>query len=395
MNTVQKGILLILKSAITGEAYPLPEDFNLGDALPMIKKHHLDTLAYRGASNCGLNKKSPVMIELVGRYAAWMSRSEAQVAAINRLCAAFEENGIDYMPLKGTNMKPRYPKPELRIMGDADILVRAEQYDSICPVMENLGYTAVKESDHEYIWNSDGLRLELHRRLIPSYNLDYYAYYGDGWRLAKLRNGCRYAMTPEDEFIYLFTHFAKHYRDGGIGCRHVLDLWVYLRSFPNLDEAYIRTELRKLQLLEFHDNVRRLLNVWFEDGVGDDRTAMMTRFIFDSGSWGAAESHTLSQEVKRRRGITSFWDGKILSVWLLLFPTADDMTRRHPILEKAPWLLPVMWPVRWLDILLFKREKLGNEYREHLSANAKKVDAKQRAMNYVGLDFHFKEKTPQ
>ena len=32
--------------------------------------------------------------------------------------------------------KKLYPKPELRVMGDADILIREEQYDKIKPVMD-------------------------------------------------------------------------------------------------------------------------------------------------------------------------------------------------------------------------------------------------------------------
>ena len=386
LQTDIRGILLLLKSAVTDESYPLPEGFSLEEALPIIKKHHLTTLIYQGGSNCGLDA-----MPLLPGYCKQMMHSEGQMAAVETLCAAFEENGIDYMPLKGINMKKRYPRPELRIMGDADILIRTEQYDAIRPVMEALGYAPVVESDHEYVWRSPALLLELHKRLIPSYNSDYYAYFGDGWALAKLHEGCRYAMTPEDEFIYLFTHFAKHYRDGGIGCRHVLDLWVYLRSCPGLDEAYIRRELQKLRLLEFHDNIRRLLEFWFGDGAADDRTAMMTDFIWSSGSWGNWESHILAAEVKNRAAAGSARGGRLRSAWQLLFPDGRSMAMRYPVLTGAPWLLPVMWPVRWADALLFRRERIRKKRRDFQSATTEKVDGYQRAMNYVGLDFHFEE----
>ena len=39
-----------------------------------------------------------------------------------------EENGIDYLPLKGYNLKKLYPKPELRTMGDADVLIRLADF---------------------------------------------------------------------------------------------------------------------------------------------------------------------------------------------------------------------------------------------------------------------------
>ena len=391
MNSTQRGILLLLKSAVTGERYELPGDFSLEAALPVIKKHHLDTLAYQGGSNCGLEEMSPDMLPLLQSYCKHMMRSEGQMAAIAALYAAFDENGIDYLPLKGCNMKSRYPRPELRIMGDADILVRTGQYDRIRPLVEGLGFTFKVESDHEYVWRSPALMLELHKRLIPSYNRDYYACFGDGWRLAKPAEGTRYTMTPEDEYIYIFTHFAKHYRDGGIGCRHVLDLWVYLRCFPELDDGYVRRELGKLRLLEFHGNIRRLLESWFEDGAADDRTAMMTDFIFDSGSWGKWESHILSAGMKNRAEAGSARGGRMRSVIKTLFPAGRDMALRYTVLEKAPWLLPVMWPVRWVDALLFRRDRVRQKREALRSATTKKIDAYQQAMNYVGLEFRFEE----
>lgn len=291
MNTIQRGILLLLKSAITGEACQLPEDFSLEDALPIINRHVLDTLVYQGASNCGLDVMSPVMLKLLERYCRRMMRSEAQMAAVGRLLAAFEENGIHHMPLKGTNMKARYPKPELRLMADADILIRAEQYDSIRPILESLGYTLFVETAHEYAWKSRDLDLELHHRLSPFQSHEYITFLGDGWHLAKIRKGFRYAMIPEDAFVFQIAHFAKHYLDGGIGCRHTLDLWVYLRCFPDMDEAYIRDRLAELKLLEFYEHVRCLLKMWFEGGAEDDRTALMTDFIFYGHSWKSWLKH--------------------------------------------------------------------------------------------------------
>ena len=290
MNTTRQGILLLLKSAVTGETCQLPEDFSLVEALPVIHKHH-----------CGLDGMSPVMLELLRRYFTRMMHSEAQMAAVSRLLSVFEEKGIHHMPLKGTNMKARYPKPELRIMGDADILIRVEQYDSIRSILESLGFVPMMETDHEYVWESGELTLELHHQLIPSNDHEYCAYFGNGWRLAKHRDGFRYAMTPEDEWIHLLTHFAMHYLTGGIGCRHTLDLWVYLRCFPDMDEAYIRTQLSRLRLLDFYDNVCHLLKVWFEGGVEDDRTVLMTDFIFYGHSWKTFEKHLRSDEIWQRR----------------------------------------------------------------------------------------------
>ena len=212
--------------------------------------------------------------------------SHIQTQTTLQLLKAFEENGIDHMPLKGTLLKPLYPKSELRCMSDADILIKPEQYEAIRSIMLKLGYTEGLESDHEYIWKKENFfTAELHKRLIPSYNKDYYEYYGDGWQLGKIVNGYCYAMTDEDQLIYLFTHFAKHYRDSGIGIRHLIDLEIYLKKKPELDFAYIDRELQKLQLDVFYGNVLKTLKAWFEGGDEDEVTDFVTERIFGSGSY--------------------------------------------------------------------------------------------------------------
>ena len=55
-----------------------------------------------------------------------------------------------------------------------DILIRPEQYDRIVPILEQLNFREKNETDHELVWIHDDLYLELHKRLIPSYNKDFY-----------------------------------------------------------------------------------------------------------------------------------------------------------------------------------------------------------------------------
>lgn len=386
MNTQQRGILTLLKSAVTGVGCELPEGFSLEDALPTIRAHSLSTLACEGAALCGISDCAATEA-LYNDYCAELLRSEKQLRAVKEICAAFEEAGVDYMPLKGCNLKQLYPRPELRCMGDADILVRMAQEPVIHPIMERLGYTREKESDHEYVWLKPGVTIELHKRLIPSYNADFYGYFGDGWQLAEKTVGCRWDMRREDEFIFLFTHYAKHYRDGGVGCRHVLDLWVWQRSYPDMDTLYVETRLETLGLLEFYRNTCRLLDFWFGGAGGDDRTEFMTDFLFGSGNWGNWETHVLSAQVKERKLNHAYGQERRRTLIRLLFPTVEVLATRYPIVKKAPWLTPAVWVFRWVDAALFRRQNVRKKRRD-LSGIAKpKVDAHQAALEFVGLDF--------
>lgn len=387
MDVTQQGILILLKSAVTEETLELPEGFTLEAAIPQIRRHHMVTLAYDGAVRCGISPREPVMRKLFQGYCKSVLISEGQMREIHRIFRTFDQNEIEYMPLKGCKLKQLYPKPELRIMGDADILVRMEQYERIAPVMESLGFQAKQDTDHELVWRNDNLYLELHKRLIPSYNVDYYAYFGDGWQLAKRKEGCRYSMTAEDEMIYLFTHFAKHYRDGGIGCRHVVDLWVYRRANPGLDEGYLEAELDKLQLLEFYRNICYLLDVWFADAPADDKTEFIGEFIFASGSWGAVESRVLSRAVRDAKRSVLSRNGRLLYIWHTLFPSAEVLRDKYTVLKKAPWMLPAVWLVRPFYKVLFERRTLKQQEANLNVLTEENMETRQQLLQYVGLEY--------
>jgi hypothetical protein len=197
-------------------------------------------------------------------------------------------------------------------------------------------------------------------------------------------------MDACDEMIYLFTHFAKHYRDAGIGIRHIVDLWVYRKHNPDMDEGYIRKELKKLQLLEFYDNIVHTLRVWFEDAPADERTEYITQFIFTSGEYGRAHTSNLSSALKLSKNGESEQTVKRKRVMRALFPGYTEMCRKYRVLRKVPVLLPIMWVVRIFEKIL-KKGKVQHFVTNKLHVDAEEVSQYQQSLNYVGLDFNFSE----
>lgn len=387
MDALQKGILTLVRSALTGQALDLLVDFRMEDAAKELKRHQLVNLGFEGAVLCGVSKTEPTMQKLFATSYRLLLHSEKQLRALKKLCDAFEENGIDYMPVKGCNLKALYSRPELRAMGDADILIRLEQYEAVVPVMEQLGYQAIQESDHEFIWDSPALHVELHKRLVPSYHSDLSRYFSDGWQLARPQGGRRYGLRTEDEFLYLFIHYTKHYRDGGIGLRQPIDLWVWQKAYPDMDMALVRRELENMKLLEFFDNTMRMLRLWLEDGEPDDKILFMTDYIFLSGSWGLMENHLASTGVREEKQFGSRAESRRKDRMRMLFPSAQVLSRRYPVLKKAPWLLPAMWPVRWVSAALFRQENIRDYQKSLAGKTDEKLDRFESTLKYVGLEF--------
>ncbi len=392
MTEQQRALILLIKSALTSQACVLPNDFEPSEVFQIAKCHGVDVVAYYGALLCGVSKNIEVMREELMRVYQGISISETQLTEIHQIMNAFETHGIVHMPLKGVLLKALYPHAEMRQMGDADILIDCSQYEAIRSIMNEFGYVEKYESDHELVWKKKPVNIEFHKRLIPSYNKDYYEYYGDGWKLATLMDGYsfRYKMKPCDEMIYLFTHFAKHYRDAGIGIRHIVDLWVYGKHNPDMDKEYIRSELRKLKLAEFYDNIMRTLRVWFEDFPGDEKTEFITQFIFTSGEYGRAHNSNLSSALKSTKNGQSAQAAKRNRVFKALFPRYTVMSRKYKVLKKFPVLLPIMWIVRIFE-KAFQKGKVQYFITQRLNVDAGEVLEYQQSLNYVGLDFNFSE----
>lgn len=394
MTEFQTTVIAILNSAITSTPVKISDNIDWEGLLKYGKKSQIVPMLYYGLKNSGIRIPEEIQSKMEMIVFSNVSIDCKQRYWISRIAEEFEKNEIDHMLLKGTLLKNIYPKPEMRPMGDADILIRIEQYEKIVPIMENLGFSNVKISDHDFSWSTpQGLYLELHRRLIPSYNKDYYAYYGDGWQLAQKSDSSDYSyyMSNEDMFIYLFTHFAKHYRDAGIGIRHIFDLWVYKRSVT-LDESYIKSELKKLQLYVFYKNIIKTLDSWFSGGIEDEVTLQITDTVFNSGAFGSGEVSNVSVALRASTEGISIKKHRFQKITGQIFPGFAGMSFKYSVLNKCPILLPVFWVVRWFEVFLFKSDKAKQFYKGTVSTTDQKVSAYEQKLKSVGLSFTFEEK---
>lgn len=395
MDNQTIGIITLLRSALKDEPGTLPENFDWNNATNILYEHHLVSMAIRGAARCGIPRSHPVIQQLTAAFCKIAAASRRQMQQLDAVYSLFREHGIAYMPVKGAVLKPLYPQRELRVMGDADILIRQEQYPTIRELLSSLGLQEDVESDHEYIWYGGDFKLELHKRLIPSYNKDYYAYYGDGWRLAR-QDGQSSAcyLSPEDHFIYLLVHFAKHYRDGSINVKSICDFWVCRKAYPHMDEAYLTTELQKLKLLEFYRNILDLLDTWFEGAAPTRAVELLTQTALRGGIYTFEESQLTVSIIKLTKETASLSGSKRKWLWEKLFPPANVLRQRYPILKKYPVLLPFAWVVRWFDALFLRHDRIKHglsESQELMNMDTGRVSEYENQLRAVGLDFNFPE----
>lgn len=383
LNTRERGLIALVSGALLQKRVELPEDFSMASLLSMAKRHQIATIIVEALAFHESLDVSNCIDRLLQISGLSISITETQMQETQTLCAAFEEEKIDYALLKGAVVKDYYPKKYLRTMADVDILIRDDQYERILPIMKRLGYTQEIESDHEYNWRKGHVHMELHKYLIPSYNKRYFAFFGDGWdRMHPVREGStEYAMSDEDQFLYTFTHYAKHFRDGGIGIKHLMDLWVCKKACQQMDEAYILKSLKKMDLDEFYTNVMQTIAVWFDGAELTPITKLITREIISGGAYGKEEAHKKSEIVRVSKTSKFRWTMR------MIFLPYKNMCMKYPFLRYLPFLLPIMWVVRWITALFFKPNDTKKNVQVVRNMSQKSVDHYREYLDSIGLHF--------
>jgi hypothetical protein len=131
--------------------------------------------------------------------------------------------------------------------------------------------------------------------------------------------------------------------------------------------------------------MERTLAVWFGNGPEDPVTELITQFVFRSGNWGTLETHSLLQQVKQAKKIGSARNSRAHNLITAIFPPLPVMRQQYPVLEKAPVLLPVIWPVRILQIMLFRRKSIRKRSKIVGMISDEKVELYRQSLEAVGL----------
>lgn len=383
MNVNERSAILLTKSAITGEKVTLPEGADIIEVAKIFVRRSMAAVFHTGILNSEIQVDPQLMDMVADLHCVDFMQSERQMNEIAAIEKLFVENGIEYMPLKGTIMKAKYPDHAMRYMSDADILIRQEQRQLLEQLMPQLGFKPLAESDHEWNWIKPELKVELHKRLVSSDDKDYYSYFGEGWQFAKKHNGCRYEMTEEDAFVFEVAHFTKHYCKEGISIRHLIDLWVHVYCAPNMDLDYVRQQLEKMRLGLFFDNLMATINAWFYEGPWNDVVEQISNVVFGNTNMENIKQIAQSARAAQRTGTAK--KGKLRALMVKAFPAKKHLNWNYPQLKKLP--LVFAWVARWFILLTQRSDKVKEDYAKMQDVSEQQVNDYRKSLEYVGLQF--------
>lgn len=355
--------LIHLLASVLHDAQPQnpPEGLDWERLYKLSVRHCVANMAFYGLRRMNSDRQPPqeVKQKFQSDYQKALAKEATQHIAVEQLLNLFEENEIPCLPLKGYLLKYLYPRPDMRLMADVDILFKEEQAKQVKRLMLEQGFSAEHQGgNHDVYYRKPYMNIEMHRRLIAE-NSPYSVYLNKTWARARLKPEFKFTwqLPPEDFYIYLLIHLTKHYTGGGTGIRSFMDIWVYRRRYMDeLNWDYIRTELEEIGLREFAKNICGLGEMWFGTGQSNELYEEMTGYIVSSGAYG-----TRKQSVISSLGIKSEKKNPPAKqvYWLrLFFPQLEILKNSYPFLDTQPFLLPACWVLRGVKCLLFKRRHM-------------------------------------
>lgn len=347
----------LLADAVLGNPVkPLPDNIELGEFINFCVFHKLDNIVYLSISD-RLPKSAAEFLRK--RYMRSINLQTRQQYYVDAVSEKLNENGIDFLLLKGSELSKLYPFEDMRISSDTDIYVGKKNAGKVKDIMLELGFEVQDyndaDDDHDTYMIDKTVFFEMHRILIQGR----YSWRDECNRITdrlEPYESCRKRMSYEDFYLYNLAHTAKHMKLSGIGMRAFLDMWLISEKYGDkIDQAILSERLKKSGLDKFDENVKKLCNYWFLGQSPDEFTAAMSLYVAESGWIGTYEQHASTVLAENAAGNNSKFIAKVRKCLGIVFAPYDEMKHRYPILEKHRYLLPFCGIHRGIKALLFRR----------------------------------------
>ena len=387
LDRTEAAALSLVRCGILGETCVLEREPDWNRLYSIVLQQGLITVVYDALKQSDIHVPGEYLrlfqVEAL-KTVRWdfLQRSE-----ISRILTEFEKHGIRYLPLKGIEFKPLYPKPEYRWMSDADILIDPDRREAASSVMTELGYVVKNESDHDLSWTIPGkLCVELHETALDPKSGRFSAYFENAFQLARrMENTHRYRLSTTDALLYAVGHMMKHVVVDRGNLRNLTDLYFLLRE-PSLDLRQAERTMRKFRADAFFEMLRRTVEDWFHGKPFDDKSVLFLRRLMDTTVEAADERTYLYWAARRENGSgDSGAGGKRRFIFSTLFPPLEAMRRMYPALKRAPVLLPGFWIWRMIKGLFLRWGHVRRFAEVTFRGHDEKVDRYRKELAVFGL----------
>ncbi len=322
-----------------------------------------------------------------------MKECAKRMMVIN-LLEDMEKAGIHTVMVKGAVAAVNYANPEKRYSTDTDIWVALEDEERACDFLRQRGFdVGVRwENGHHTTAKHEAMGVvEVHIRLYDEIveelwfgELDPETFIQEPHQRIKTAEGWCYTLGDTDHLIFMILHMIKHFISAGMCLRMMMDVALLIQKRQDtLDMDRVWSVMRQLSFERMLSAVLwiavRYCGFQPEDfpGIGPEepeQMAMLLKDLESGGFLGGHDHEERSESAQEFNRLLLMKDRNKFQYWLYMFrskhslklgtffPGKRRMEREYPCLKKHPWLLPFLWPHRWIVRgfgLIFRKKLTG------------------------------------
>lgn len=308
-------------------------------------------------------------------------RSVIQDRELLDISGRFFEKSIDMIPLKGIVLKELYNKPENRAMSDIDLLAPISSRAVINQIIIDMGFRveSYEKTNTDVYISPVGLKYELHFDLTEEAQNDAQASFLASLFHLAVRKDSLLMLPAEEHYIYVLLHTMKHFKNGGIGIRQIMDIWVCCHR-QHLDRKRLLAYFEQLDLEKFARAMEKLADVWFSGEETDALSAKLGDYILSGMLFGTQSQRIENRMMKKKSNPFVYWIHRI-------FPSFQVMCSSFPSVRKLPILLPIFWFVRLFRGLFIRRESLSKEHQVVRATSKSALSEKEKLFEQCGVFF--------
>ena len=397
LSVEQQSLLILLQQSLWRKSDQLPEKINWEFVDKYATQQGVVALAYDGATTLKADLPTELRQKWSQKTLMGVMKNERLLVAQDMVLGWLAQHGIPAVILKGSSVSRFYPQPDLRVLGDIDILIPEENIPQAKDIMLQNGYT-FHESDHEFHlgFSKPGAYVEIHYNVTTLPNCQgadatqaEITHFLDVQQKACVVGHNFPVLVQHYQSLSLLLHMVRHMVSGGIGLRQLCDWTVHV---ANTDLAefikFTIPMLEKCGLLRYAQvatwacvrylGLPRKYATWCES-VSDAHAFAFLQDVFRGGNMGSADPEKMGRALSHSNATgdkQSFSKMVLSSLTELVF-------RNFPFVKKYKVLLPLFWiylPIRyWIRSLFGVREK------KSLITAAKNAKIQQDFYNMLGI----------
>lgn len=244
---------------VSGIKFQGPIDWD--EVYQLAEEQSVVGLVLAGIEHSNIKPPQELLLQWIGEVQMLEQQNKAMNSFIAELVKKMREADIYTLLVKGQGIAQCYERPLWRACGDVDLLLSETNYENakhlLIPLASSVD-TEEKYGKHVGLtiasWSVElhgtqhcelSLRMD---KVIDEVQKDFF--YGGNVRSWDCNETTIFLPAPDNDVIFIFTHFLKHFFKEGVGLRQICDwcrlLWTYKAT---LNHGLLESRIRKMGLM--------------------------------------------------------------------------------------------------------------------------------------------------